>query len=165
MCAFVFALRKVPIYCPGGRAEPLGGPTNPGYSVTISDTWAADARDKVSQAKEDQRLVPSKATESSLSPSGSLGSAEERKTTKATNARKPTADAAQDVEDVAPVVWKSRDENTIGESPKRHRSNKIDNMRKGYQRSIHGRRRPGESLPPMSSQGIPGVILTQANSN
>jgi hypothetical protein len=165
MCALVFALRKVPIYCPGGGAEPLGGPTNPGYSVTVSDTWAADARDKVSQAKEDQRLVPSKATESSLSPSGSLGPAEERKATEAMNARKPTADAAQDAEDAAPVVWKSRDDNTLGESPKRHRSNEIDTMREGHQRSIRGRRRPGESLPPMSSQGIPGVTLTQANSN
>jgi hypothetical protein len=165
MCALVLALRKVPIYCPGGGAEPLGGPTNPGYSVTVSDTWAADARDKVSQAKEDQRLVPSKATESSLSPSGSLGPAEERKATEAMNARKPTADAAQDAEDAAPVVWKSRDDNTLGESPKRHRSNEIDTMREGHQRSIRGRRRPGESLPPMSPQGIPGVTLTQANSN
>ncbi|KAH6667119.1 hypothetical protein B0J14DRAFT_676771 [Halenospora varia] len=103
MCALVLALRKVSIYCPGGGAEPLGGPTNPGYS-----------------AKEDQRLVPSKATESGPSPSGSLGPAEERKATEAMNAGKPTADAARDAEDAAPVVWKSRDDNTIGE---RHRSN------------------------------------------
>jgi hypothetical protein len=165
MCALVLALRKIPIYCPGGGAEPLGGPTNPAYSVTVSDTWAADARDKVSQAKEDQRLVPSKATESSLSPSGSLGSAEERKATEAMNARKPTADAARDAEDAVPVVWKSRDDNTLGESLERHRSNEIDTVRRGHQQNVRGRRRPGESLPPMSSQDIPGATLTQANSN
>ena len=98
MRALVLALRKIPIYSPGGGAEPLGGPTNPSYCVTISDTWAAEARDKVSQAKESMRLVSSKLNKSSRGPAGGKEAAE------AMNARKPTADAARDTENSASVV-------------------------------------------------------------
>jgi hypothetical protein len=167
MCALVLALRKIPIYCPGGGAEPLGGPTNPSYSVTISDTWAAEARDKVLQAKEGKRLVPSKPTEASNSPSEDLGPEGEKEAAKAMNARKPTADVAQDAEDAGPVVGNSRDDNTLGENPERHSNNEIDTLCGGliHRQNTRGRRRPGESLPPVPSQGIPGVKLTQASPN
>jgi hypothetical protein len=129
MCALVLALRKVPIYSPGGGAEPLGSSTNPGYSVNVSDRWAAEARDKVLRAKEDQRLVPSKPTESGQSPSGDL----------------------------------SLDDNTLRESLGRHRSDEIDTLREVHRQSIRGRRKPGESVPPVPLQGIPGATLTQAS--
>jgi hypothetical protein len=128
MCALVLALRKVPIYCPGGGAEPLGSSTNPGYSVNVSDIWAADVREKVLRAKEDQRLVPSKPTESGQSPSGDL----------------------------------SLDDNTLRESLGRRRSDEVDTLREGHRQSIRGRRKPGESVPLVPLQDIPGAILTQA---
>ena len=53
MCALVLALRKIPIYAPGGGGEPLGGPTNPGYSVAVPDDWAAEAREKAKAAQEE----------------------------------------------------------------------------------------------------------------
>jgi hypothetical protein len=45
MCALVLALRKVPIFGPGGGGgAPLGDPANPTYSVSVSDEIASAAR-------------------------------------------------------------------------------------------------------------------------
>jgi hypothetical protein len=176
MCALVLALRKVPIYGPGGGGEPLGGPTNPGYSVAVDDSWAAEAREKASQAKEGKRLVPTKPAAIAKSPSGDLGPAHEEKAAEAMNARKPTADTAhQNVDSTAystaySVAWNSRDDNTLGsrdESLERHRSNEIDNLREGLvkRQSTRGRRRPGETMPPLPSSSGPGLMLTQASPN
>ncbi|KAI1816643.1 serine/threonine protein kinase [Poronia punctata] len=58
ICALAQALKKVPIYAPGGGSEALGGPTNPSYSVSVSDREAAAAREKAAQEKDAGRLVP-----------------------------------------------------------------------------------------------------------
>ncbi|GAP90130.2 putative mechanosensitive ion channel [Rosellinia necatrix] len=58
ICALALALKKVPIYAPGGGGETLGGPTNPSYSVTVSDAEAAAARDKAEKEKDAARLIP-----------------------------------------------------------------------------------------------------------
>ncbi|KAM0504467.1 hypothetical protein D7B24_005658 [Verticillium nonalfalfae] len=58
MCALVLSLKKVPIYAPGGGAEALGGPTNPTYSVSVSDEIAAASRDEAAKKKEAARLIP-----------------------------------------------------------------------------------------------------------
>jgi hypothetical protein len=58
MCALVLAVRKVPIYGPGGGAAALGDPANPSYSVAISDELAQEYRKKAAADKEAQRLVP-----------------------------------------------------------------------------------------------------------
>ena len=52
ICALTLALKKVPIYGPGGGGEALGGPTNPTYSVAVSDGVAAAARDQAAKDKE-----------------------------------------------------------------------------------------------------------------
>lgn len=167
MCALVLALRKVPIYAPGGGSEPLGGPNNPGYSVAISDSWAAEARDKAAAAKEGKRLFPSKPASDKPS-SGDVGPAGEKKAAEAMNARDPTADAAHGD---AGSAWNSRDDNTLGsrdESLERHRSTEIDSMREGLMKrqSTRGRRKPGEAMPAMPGpQGGPGLMLTQASPN
>ena len=168
MCALVLALRKVPIYGPGGGGEPLGGPTNPGYSVAISDTWAAEARDKATQAKEGKRLVPSKPAAASKSTGGDLGPADEEKAAETMNARKPTADAAH--RDMDSAAWNARDDNTLNsrdESLERHRSGEIESLREGLmkRKSTRGRRRPGEAMPAIPSQSGPGLMLTQASPN
>jgi hypothetical protein len=59
MCALAIALKKVPILAPGGGGEPLGGPTNPSYSVAVTDDWALDSRYKAAKATDDARIVPS----------------------------------------------------------------------------------------------------------
>ncbi|KAI1000825.1 hypothetical protein K3495_g7373 [Podosphaera aphanis] len=58
MCALVLALRKIPIYGPGGGGEALGGPKNPGYTVSVTDQWASDAREKAADDKRNKRLFP-----------------------------------------------------------------------------------------------------------
>lgn len=51
MCALALALKRIPIYNPGGGGEALGGPTNPTYSVSVADDWAAEARAKADRDK------------------------------------------------------------------------------------------------------------------
>ena len=59
MCALVLALRKIPIYAPGGGGATLGSNDMPSYSVAISDAEAAANRDKFAKAQEAKRMVPS----------------------------------------------------------------------------------------------------------
>ncbi|KFA61166.1 hypothetical protein S40285_02217 [Stachybotrys chlorohalonatus IBT 40285] len=61
MCALAMALRKVPIYGTGGGGDPLGAPSNPSYSVAVSDEFAAKARDESAKTKEEQRLATTNA--------------------------------------------------------------------------------------------------------
>lgn len=68
MCALVAALRRVPIYGPGGGGEALGGPSNPSYSVSVDDMYAKEVRDEASKSKEGKRLVPTKKADNALSP-------------------------------------------------------------------------------------------------
>ena len=152
MCALVLALRKVPIYAPGGGGEPLGGPLNPGYSVSVSDTEAAAARDKASQAKEDKRLVPSKPKEIPT-VSGELGSPSEANAADNLNSRHPATDTAHQDEDAA----------VRNTSFERQRGDDIEDLREGLVKraSTRGRRRPGESAPSLHDNMGPDVTLTQ----
>ncbi|KAM4060009.1 mechanosensitive ion channel domain-containing protein [Hirsutella rhossiliensis] len=61
MCALTMALKKIPIYGPGGGSEELGGPTNPSYSVAVSNDFAATARNEASKKKDESRMVPTNA--------------------------------------------------------------------------------------------------------
>lgn len=58
MCALVLAVRKIPIYGPGGGAPALGDASNPTYSVSISDEQAKANRDKAEAEKEAKRMIP-----------------------------------------------------------------------------------------------------------
>lgn len=73
MCALVLAIRKVPIFGPGGGGAALGDPSNPSYSVSITDEKAQQYREKAAEKKEQARLVPTSAMkelQQSLSPVG-----------------------------------------------------------------------------------------------
>lgn len=168
MCALVLALRKVPIYAPGGGGEPLGGPGNPGYSVSIDDTWAAAARDKAAKDKEAKRLVPTPVKEEDTSSGKSTGvdvgnKSSEAAAAAAINSRKPTQEFDDSERD------RDGDGDTLSgrdDVLERKRSNDIDNLRQGLMKrqSTRGRRRPGDHLPSIpSSDGTPGMSLTQAS--
>lgn len=152
MCALVLALRKVPIYGPGGGGEALGGPTNPGYSVAISDTWATEARDKAKETKEGKRLVPS----------APLASKTEESVAQSLNARNPTTDAAWTSGIDDRTLGGSRDESPDGN---RKRSAEIEGVRQGLlkRESTRGRRKPGEAIPPVPSSNQPGIGITAAS--
>jgi hypothetical protein len=169
MCALVLALRKVPIYCPGGGGLPLGDAGNPSYSVAVSDEVAAAARDKAAKKKEEKRLVP---TKPAASPSGG-GSKRAKKNLRSPtspnaetraadslNARRPTDDEADDDDDKNDgTMSESRDE-----SLDRARSDDIEYLRESLlkRESTRGRRKQGERAPPLpTGNGGPGMILTQ----
>ncbi|KAN0106706.1 hypothetical protein V8E51_009582 [Hyaloscypha variabilis] len=159
MCALVLALRKVPIYGPGGGGEPLGGPTNPSYSVSIPDGLAAEARDKAAKAKEQKRLIPSSSTKpQGKSSSADLGSEKEENAAEQLNRRRP-------LDSIGDTAWTARDDVTLGsreESLERQRSSDIDTLKQSLlkRESTRGRRRPGEVLPPMPSTSGPGMTVT-----
>ncbi|KAK2785321.1 hypothetical protein FQN52_008517 [Onygenales sp. PD_12] len=58
MCALVLAIRKVPIYGPGGGDAALGDITRPSYSVSISPEQAQTGKDDYASGKEGKRMVP-----------------------------------------------------------------------------------------------------------
>ena len=68
MCALVSAIRKVPIYGPGGGDAGLGSSNNPTYSVAITDSEAKANMEKFSKDKESARLVPTSEMDAVLNP-------------------------------------------------------------------------------------------------
>lgn len=160
MCALVLALRKVPIYGPGGGGEPLGGPNNPGYSVAISDELAAEARDKAAKAKEAKRLIPTPPKEDTAQSSGvdHLGSKAEESAADSLNHRRPGAEDA--------MIWNERDEDTLNsreESLDRQRDDEIDDLKQSLlkRQSTRGRRRPGDHVPTIQRFNAPSMLVTQ----
>lgn len=71
MCALVLALRKVPIYAPGGGSAALGSSDQPTYSVSVSDTEAAARRDAFIKTKEEKRMVPTTQASGPQAPTSS----------------------------------------------------------------------------------------------
>jgi small-conductance mechanosensitive channel len=166
MCALVLALRKIPIFAPGGGGAGLGDPANPSYSVTVTDEMAAAARKKFEEEKEANRLVPSKKQEdevkgdesSGKSTAVDLGPAREVAAAAALNHRNPGDDRGHDEKSMAAL--KQEDSNDS-----RRRSSEIESLREVLVRrqSTRGRRRPGVTIPPTSMGGTNpslGVIPT-----
>ncbi|KAI1909434.1 hypothetical protein LOZ53_003811 [Ophidiomyces ophidiicola] len=58
MCALVLALRRVPIYAPGGGDAALGDIAKPTYSVAISHEQAQAGKDQYAAEKDAKRMVP-----------------------------------------------------------------------------------------------------------
>ncbi|KAF2225547.1 Mechanosensitive ion channel-domain-containing protein [Elsinoe ampelina] len=58
MCALIAALRRVPIYGPGGGGDPLGSAANASYSVAISAEHAQSNKEQASKDKNEARMVP-----------------------------------------------------------------------------------------------------------
>ena len=140
MCALTMALKRVPIYPPGGGSEPLGGPGNPSYSVAVSDEFAVSARKKAEQDKEAKRLANQLAEQTSASDSRSV----HEQPTETPLERIPSANSPSAL--------------TTGFNLGRQESH------------TRGRRKPGESLPPTAVLGDDnavsvGVTLTRTSSS
>ncbi|ROT43566.1 hypothetical protein SODALDRAFT_355784 [Sodiomyces alkalinus F11] len=76
MCALTLAMKKVPIFAPGGGGDALGGPANPSYTVSVSDEVAAAAREESANKKDTARMVPKLTRRDSTA--SKTGSAKER---------------------------------------------------------------------------------------
>jgi hypothetical protein len=132
MCALAMAMRKVPIYAPGGGGEALGGPTNPTYSVTVSDEFASKARDDSDQSKDAARMVP-------------LASKKETEKTEKN---------AVDELNTRPLVPDDahRDDRTLSGDDTTTHALKRD--------ATHGRRKAGETLPVLTLETAPRSSLS-----
>ncbi|KAI9847033.1 MAG: hypothetical protein M1838_001073 [Thelocarpon superellum] len=73
MCALVLALRKIPIYAPGGGDAALGDMAKATYSVSISDDEAKARREEFAAKKEAKRLVPLTKTAPAIAPQADVG--------------------------------------------------------------------------------------------
>jgi hypothetical protein len=152
MCALTLALKRVPIYAPGGGGEPLGGPNNPTYSVAVNESIAARARDKADHDKDAKRMVPKK---KQTAP---------HETEAAQNLNSMSATALAGADD-----WGyNRDDNTLRDESVERRANEIEKLRGDLhktesQRNGGGRRKAGEGLPPeaFNNGGMPGIQVTQ----
>jgi hypothetical protein len=161
MCALVLALRKVPIYGPGGGGETLGGPNNPNYSVAVTDEMAAQAREKAAKVKEGKRLIPTPPKEDTAQSSGMdhLGSVAEENAAEMLNKRRPGQDDSN-------TLWNSRDDNTLGSreaSIDKQRDNDIDNLKQSLlkRENTRGRRKPGDHVPTIQRFDAPSMSITQ----
>ncbi|KAH9893758.1 Mechanosensitive ion channel-domain-containing protein [Xylariomycetidae sp. FL2044] len=163
MCALTLALKRVPINAPGGGGEALGGPTNPTYSVSVSDTEAAAARDKAAKDKELSRLVPP-APARNASTSSRRGAPDDREMQAAQDLAARSAAAALHDE------WGyNRDDNTLSDSRdqsiERQRSSDIEALRNDLHKRESqrgGRRRAGETVPQSPpADSNPGFSVTQ----
>jgi hypothetical protein len=115
MCALVLALRKVPIYGPGGGDAGLGSLGQPAFSVSVSPEDAARQREEFAAKKEAKRLIPTKKAEdvrpdtgatSGTDYSGNTANAELR-AVQALNTRPPGIDRSRD------DAWNSRDDGSV----------------------------------------------------
>lgn len=182
MCALVLALRKIPIYAPGGGDSVLGSSDKPTYSVTVTDTEAAANREAFAKTKEGKRLVPTKkpdnpapiksqtkdvtssgaAVQNLVDPEVPLAlrhrfsTRNERNVISTLNTRDPAADTAQDPSDLV-----ESDDQTSGsitpQDPRR--SADVEEMRGLLNRqSTRGKRKTAADVPnisPISERALP----------
>jgi hypothetical protein len=162
MCALTLALKRIPIYNPGGGGEALGGPTNPTYSVSVDDQYAIEARTKADEAKAAGRMVPPNPVRSDSTSNQHDVDHVEAKAAEHLNTRDPLQDMVED--------WGyDQTLNSRDASAERKRSHDIETIRsdlKLTRETTRGRRKPGEALPPTPlGENVPGVSLSQYQSN
>ncbi|KAF4510863.1 hypothetical protein G6O67_002721 [Ophiocordyceps sinensis] len=139
MCALTMALKKIPIYGPGGGSEELGGPTNPSYSVAVSNEFAASARDEASKIKDESRMVPTNTNQTEEE-----ARANEQHAVTEINTRHLVVETEN--------LWSPRDHEDRSATPRDtedpRRSRDIESVRTELLKraSTRGRRRAGEGL-------------------
>ncbi|KAF2006880.1 hypothetical protein P154DRAFT_421332 [Amniculicola lignicola CBS 123094] len=165
MCALVLALRKIPIYGPGGGDAALGDAGHPSWSVAISPEAALAAREKFNDDKDAKRLFPTKKSESedSDAPGNASGSdylsvGKEAGAINTLTTRKPGADPIRD------DTWAARDDvSTLGR-PSMDQRPDLDEVRGLlHKESNKGKRRqvgsPLEQFQSQPRQGMPPLPI------
>ncbi len=145
MCALILALRKVPIFGPGGGGAPLGDPANPTYSVAVSDEMAATSRTKAAKDADTARLHPTNA--SVPEDRHTLG-----KTTSGNEALAPipegiAGDPLRDREIESDAFSIVGDRRLQSSTSKGSQLSSGSSMSLGKSKSVQGRRRPGLTVP------------------
>ncbi|KAE8444835.1 hypothetical protein EG329_014190 [Mollisiaceae sp. DMI_Dod_QoI] len=150
MCALILALRKVPIFGPGGGGAPLGDPANPTYSVAVSDEMAATSRTKAAKDADTARLHPTNA--SVPEDRHTLG-----KTTSGNEALAPipegiAGDPLRDREIESDAFSIVGDRRLQSSTSKGSQLSSGSSMSLGKSKSVQGRRRPGLTVPTRASE-------------
>ena len=186
MCALALALKKVPIFGPGGGAVPaVGSFENPSYAVTVDDTYAAQAREKAEREADALRMVSQLAPKYSPSRSGSARPGEPKHVSEAQavselTSRPPLAGmesnfgySRDDEEDNRRRPQQSsptfNDAASFESGSKqaqeqaRYRAEGIEQIRADLvkRNSTRGRRRAGEGVPASPLGGQPELSVTQ----
>jgi len=166
MCALVSALRKVPIYAPGGGGKPLGDAANPSYSVSIADDLAKQNTAAAATAKDQARMVPATTKpDNALSPtssgrSGAAGlTARDNQIVADLTARNPAFDTARD------QAWTSSrgDDSTLGERPSLDQQD-LDEVRGLLRReSTRGKRKLAGDVGRMQVPSVPTINEPRSN--
>ena len=144
MCALVLAIRKVPIYGPGGGGAALGSMDAPSYSVAVSPEDAAKFRDAFDAGKDAKRLHPTKKSDDSHSATGTdysgVTAHHEMRAMQALNSRSPGVDRSRD------DAFNNRGDMSEATIADERRS--LDEVRGLLHReSTRGRRHPGQLSP------------------
>ena len=145
MCALVLALRKVPIYAPGGGDSVLGSSDKPTYAGTGTNAQAAANREAFAKTKEGKRLVPTKKPDDTKSPTKDgasvqeiidpkgpsvlrhrLSTLNEKNAINTLNTRHAAADTAQDPSDLMDSDIQTSGSGTPQDS---HRNTDLDELR------------------------------------
>jgi hypothetical protein len=157
MCALVLALRKVPIFGPGGGGAPLGDPANPAYNASMSDAVADAARDKASKEADAARLhqvnPPPVATSPANSEQGKnptnepLLSIPEIMAADAMNAVRLSEDPLRDDEKEMDGVDTVGNQSSLAGVP-----STSAHLEFKKSKTPQGRRRAGSSAPPRTSE-------------
>ena len=184
MCALVLALRKVPIYAPGGGGAALGSVDAPTYSVSVSDKEAAANRAAFEKTKLEKRLVPNIKTPSDSSSTASTSvdaepqqsgtnstlrnrsppAAMEQSAMNSLNARHPAADPAHDWETEASFTTNAFT-NAADGAEALHR-NDLEEVRGMLRRqSTRGKRSRGETARSNLSPSTSTIDGIQATAN
>jgi Mechanosensitive ion channel len=160
MCALVLALRRVPIYGPGGGDASLGSANSPSYSVAITPEVAQRNKDVFAEKKEAKRLFSSKAAEPTIKDTAmgfSTGSdlptgTAEYQAVQSLNARSAAVDPTRD------ETWDRRDDiSSIGDRTSMDRDgHNLDDMRGLLHRESNKGRRQ-QQQDPHPYQGMQGI--------
>ncbi|KAK7746759.1 hypothetical protein SLS53_001947 [Cytospora paraplurivora] len=166
-CALALAIKKIPINAPGGGGAAAGSPANPSYSVTVSDEFAAQAREKAAAAADAGRLVPT------MPKAGDTPEAE-HKTEKEAIAELTNRSPLAGMEAGMGLNRDIVEERTGSGSPtlsakgsfmERQRAENIENMRQDLvsRAKSRGRRKAGDGISMYSiesSSNHPNVVVT-----
>lgn len=162
MCALTLALKRVPMYGPGGGGDALGAPSNPAYSVAVTDEFAAQARTKSAEEKESKKL----ANHGLDQPANSSQAVAEERAADQINTTDPVAEALNDWGYETTLI--SRNASTDrNRPPDAAGTSSRSGVVTGHE-SQRGRRKAGETLPPMAlsdNGSMPALQVTRTSTS
>lgn len=172
MCALALALKKVPIYGPGGGSAPtLGSSDNPTYSVAVGDSYASAAREKAAKEADAARMVPKMQHKSSVKRTNTAGSSgpvrhvSEKQAVEELNMRPALSGMESDYGyNRDNSSDRAGDNRMVGSSPTPQQpSENIEQIRADLVKrdNTRGRRRAGEGMPAAPLGSTPGLAVTQ----